>query len=438
MFAAILDHPVLLVLGVAATLPFVQPAYLFLLSGLAQALRFLLGLVFIGRELNDEHTRNVILGYLSRHARSISIGNQHYDVITEPIKSLGGRYRSVVRRFTGHCWRLYLYKAAPIVLRPTRNESVDVASPTTLYHLRWTLNWESLVQDAAREDDEILDNASGRNFYVRTHMGRRDKGQNEVTPAPPDGSMSSGTQTRHGGAIEPVNYSFDDIGRPVPDDPMETVSVTDEMQKVIDEAKFWLDHRQWYRDRGISWQHGFLIHGGPGVGKTSTVRTVGQILDLPVHVFRIATMDDYDFTSAWITTRGSARIVLMEDIDAVFHGRENILGTSFSFDTLLNAIQGVEQEDGLLLFVTTNHLEHIDPALGRPEDDGTSSRPGRVDTIVQMGSMSRDGRLKIARRILREEDLSQRIVTERPEETPAQLTDRAKRRARDVLWGRAA
>ena len=60
----------------------------------------------------------------------------------------------------------------------------------------------------------------------------------------------------------------------------------------------------------------------------------------------------------------------------------------------------VEGADGVLLVVTTNHIEDIDSALGRPESDGRSTRPGRIDRAVHLSALDEDCRRRIALRIL--------------------------------------
>lgn len=80
-------------------------------------------------------------------------------------------------------------------------------------------------------------------------------------------------------------------------------------------------------------------------------------------------------------------IALIEDIDGVFHGRQNVLrgesgqGSRLTFDCVLNCLSGVQTADGVFTVITTNHLELVDPALGRPMASGDASRPGRLDHL---------------------------------------------------------
>ena len=71
-------------------------------------------------------------------------------------------------------------------------------------------------------------------------------------------------------------------------------------------------------------------------------------------------------------------IILLEDIDAAFVSREDHPGMKTAYDGLsrlslsglLNALDGVASTEARILFMTTNYLERLDPAL---------IRPGRVD-----------------------------------------------------------
>ena len=127
----------------------------------------------------------------------------------------------------------------------------------------------------------------------------------------------------------------------------------------------------------------------------------------------------------------------MEDIDAVFEGRKNVAvdnGPGLTFDCLLNCLDGVQRADGLMVLITTNHLDRIDPAIGQPGSIG--SRPGRIDRIVSMGQLDEDGRRKLAERILGEwpqwiEDLCHAGR----DDTPAQFQERCGRLALKLHYG---
>jgi SpoVK/Ycf46/Vps4 family AAA+-type ATPase len=98
-------------------------------------------------------------------------------------------------------------------------------------------------------------------------------------------------------------------------------------------------------------------------------------------------------------------MVLFEDFDNVFHGRENITGErggGLTFDCFLNCLGGIENADGVFVALTTNKVELLDEALGVPGKDGMSTRPGRLDRLIEFKPMNEDQRRRTVARILKD------------------------------------
>jgi chaperone BCS1 len=78
-----------------------------------------------------------------------------------------------------------------------------------------------------------------------------------------------------------------------------------------------------------------------------------------------------------MTMMPARSILLLEDADAAFNKREQSSEKGFvsgvTFSGLLNALDGVAAAEERLIFMTTNHIDRLDPAL---------IRPGRVDVKV--------------------------------------------------------
>jgi chaperone BCS1 len=78
-----------------------------------------------------------------------------------------------------------------------------------------------------------------------------------------------------------------------------------------------------------------------------------------------------------LSTIPAHSIVLLEDIDAAFPSRLTPGSSSeVTFSGLLNVLDGVSASEDRLVFMTTNHIERLDPAL---------IRPGRVDYVQLVG-----------------------------------------------------
>src|SRR5262245_25038050 len=192
------------------------------------------------------------------------------------------------------------------------------------------------------------------------------------------------------------------------------------VKDLIHEIELWRTSRDWYTDKGISWKRGWLLYGPPGTGKTALARAFAEDLNMPIYVFNLAEMSNAELMKTWGEMQVNVPcIALMEDIDNVFHGRENVVRRSglmplmlptpkkegddtprnpfapLTFDCRFNCLDGVERSDGIFTIVTTNDISKVDPALGQPRKlpDGTvefiSTRPGRIDKAVELSFMER-------------------------------------------------
>ncbi|WP_198170671.1 AAA family ATPase [Deinococcus arboris] len=139
--------------------------------------------------------------------------------------------------------------------------------------------------------------------------------------------------------------------------------------------------REWYADMGIPYRRGYLLHGPPGNGKSSLVAALAGTYGLNVCVLNLATPElTDDRLNTLLGNLPRRALLLLEDIDAVFLGREARAPTvKLSFNGLLNALDGVAAGEGRVTFMTTNDLAGLDPAL---------IRPGRADRHLHLGNAS--------------------------------------------------
>lgn len=238
-----------------------------------------------------------------------------------------------------------------------------------------------------------------------------------------------------------AGWEASELGDPTPvGNPLDRLALSDDIQDMIREVQRWFDSKGWYLERQIPWRRGYLLHGQPGTGKSSLVKALAQHLRIPVYLFDISTMDNKEFHDNFQRAMSNTpAVALIEDVDAVFHGRENLVsekGQGLTYDCLLNTISGVESTDGLLLIVTTNNLEFVDPALGIPQGGSVSSRPGRIDRAIEMSTLDRRGRLKLATRIMASchESWIPYLVAKGENDTGAQFEDRCATVALSLFW----
>lgn len=161
-----------------------------------------------------------------------------------------------------------------------------------------------------------------------------------------------------------------------------------------------INHPEWYEERGIPHTLGIMLHGIPGAGKTSTIKAIAK--DTGRHIFNLAlrpyttckqlTNLFYDENVAVTAADGSAvnyriplnkRIYVIEDIDcltdvvldrATTHSKKQNHNEVLTLSYLLNLLDGVLETPGRILVITSNFPERIDKAL---------IRPGRIDVKVE-------------------------------------------------------
>lgn len=185
----------------------------------------------------------------------------------------------------------------------------------------------------------------------------------------------------------------------------------EERDHVRDRVHFFLNRRDWYDAKGIPYTLGFMFHGPPGVGKTSSIKAIAnegkrhivnvQLSEIKtkaqlqhlffndeIHVFNGVNTEKY-------TIPVSERLYVIEDIDAMgdtvlrrewkkpvvvkqptgdpFMDREKEEKEVIDLSFILNLLDGTLEANGRILAITTNFPERIDRAL---------IRPGRIDMIV--------------------------------------------------------
>lgn len=112
-----------------------------------------------------------------------------------------------------------------------------------------------------------------------------------------------------------------------------------------------------------------------------------------------------------------------------------------SFDCFLNTIDGVGNHGGVLLVVTTNNIDKVDEALGVIDDDcndgSLSTRPGRIDTVLELNPPDVNGRIKIAKRILVDyPEYVDDVVIAGSNDSGAQFQERCTRLALKLFWSK--
>ncbi|KAG8829740.1 hypothetical protein FRC17_006132 [Serendipita sp. 399] len=134
----------------------------------------------------------------------------------------------------------------------------------------------------------------------------------------------------------------------------------------------------------IPFRRGYILHGPPGSGKTSFIQALAGSLGYDIYLINLSLRGLADDKLTLLLSQAPPRaIILIEDVDAAFNKRVQVTEDGYqsavTFSGFINALDGVASSEERIIFMTTNHIERLDPAL---------IRPGRVDFIQLIGDAS--------------------------------------------------
>lgn len=159
-------------------------------------------------------------------------------------------------------------------------------------------------------------------------------------------------------------------------------STREELTSCMD--KF-LSSRQRYIDMGVTYKLSIMLAGEPGTGKTSLAKALASHYGKRLCIIGLSSQTD-NYLEAAIASMPHDSILLLEDVDCsckAFYSREadgaDTKSSTLSLSGILNILDGVKTPDGLIVIMTTNHPEKIDPAI---------LRKGRTDHYVYMGALN--------------------------------------------------
>lgn len=135
-----------------------------------------------------------------------------------------------------------------------------------------------------------------------------------------------------------------------------------------------------YIKHGIPYKFNILLHGPPGVGKTCLIHAIATLYNADICVLNInAELKESELLKAFKNINEEDKIcfIIIEDIDCIFEDRKNNDGlkNQITMQGFLNAMDGFNNQEGLILILTTNYPEILDNAI---------LRSGRIDLNIEL------------------------------------------------------
>jgi chaperone BCS1 len=254
------------------------------------------------------------------------------------------------------------------------------------YRGKFVLFDRHLTEDKMRQDETLTVRIMSRDVGVAQALLA------DASAPPPDHSLkvypSSGFSSYWGSGVKKRKRSLDTI-----------FTNGDQKELIVERIRWFLANEDWYLCRGIPYKQVFLLHGVPGTGKTSLIYGIAS------HFGRdLCTVTNLTNVDELLRTMPSNTFAVFEDIDLISTARpqgdqvapapgqptpiapsalSEMLGESplSALQKLMQTLDGLATPHGLVVFITTNHRDRLEPAL---------IRPGRVDHDLEIGPIGPD------------------------------------------------
>ena len=147
------------------------------------------------------------------------------------------------------------------------------------------------------------------------------------------------------------------------------------------------------KENGLPNSRGIILSGPPGTGKTMIAKSMASETEATTILISAEMIQQRnDIKSAFRLARKLApTLIIIEDIDTA-----GTVSRRFADHPILGeylqAMDGIEANEGVVVLATTNHTENIDPAI--------SDRPGRFDRIIEVPLPDAEQRINILANLL--------------------------------------
>lgn len=201
--------------------------------------------------------------------------------------------------------------------------------------------------------------------------------------------LSRKSRTQTSSVFISSDYEWKPSGRPVRR-MMDTVVLPETVKdSLLQDIDHFLESEQFYLDHGMPWHRGYLLYGPPGTGKSSVTEAIATHTTCSIALLSLATVESDSVLYDLVSEVPKNSVLVIEDVDTVKSSEKrkeedeskSSQNAGVTLGGLLNVLDGLMTPHGLIVIMTTNHRDKLDPAL---------IRSGRVDYEVHLDYMSQE------------------------------------------------
>lgn len=143
-----------------------------------------------------------------------------------------------------------------------------------------------------------------------------------------------------------------------------------EMKGLLDDLQTFYSNSERYLELEIPYARTYMLHGLPGTGKTSMIYTVASEFKKNLAIIDFSDRDLSDrYIRMALYKMPRDTILCLEDIDSLFSQDRKSDKPTITFSGILNILDGVVKNTGLVIFMTTNLLSNLDDTAMRRRVD---------------------------------------------------------------------
>jgi hypothetical protein len=136
------------------------------------------------------------------------------------------------------------------------------------------------------------------------------------------------------------------------------------------------ENEEQYKKYQMPYKKNYLFNGYPGTGKTSFCKAIATFTKREIYMLTSESLDKKKIHEAinYMKRTDNKKILLIEDIDSLNLDRTNSNNENASLSEIMNILDGINTQHGLITIITSNDISKLDGAL---------IRPGRIDMVIK-------------------------------------------------------